>query len=1217
MADQIINVRICDRCDTESNWIKTDPILLNGEVAISSDKNNMHKVGNGFSKWSELSYAKAKIEKSDVEQLGVPTEEEMNSKVDKLNPTASGTVSFGRKANTNIGEKSVTLGTEATASGEYSIAVGMSSQATSDSSIAIGRENISSGDKSISIGTANKAIGDMSLALGTHNTASNEYATATGCWTTAAGIASTASGNAAVSNGWTSMSSGLITTSRGLAQHVFGSYNIPDTKVTDNELSEDYSLKGEYLVIVGNGDALSDDGKQSNAHTLDWGGNAWFSGDVYTGSDSGTNMDAGSEKLVTMSEVKDYVKGIALGDGSAVDTTEIEEKIATINDILETKMNMTNPTGSGSVSIGRKEDSTIGNRSIVLGSDTIASGKDSIAIGRKGKATGSYAASIGYNNTVSGDNAVAIGVNSTASSGNAVAIGSGSSATGWNSVAIGAQNNATNTSALSSGYCTEANGNFSFSTNYMTSASGGAQTVIGSLNIPDESPSDNSQKSKNLFIVGNGDIDDENPTRSNAHTVDWDGNGWFAGDVYVGSSSGINKDDGSKRLLPEDELFTEYKKTSNTVSLDLSKIDINTEDYYKISDATPLIDDFRKGFSITVYKVEENTEVTTTFNEGDSEIEEILLLTDDESTLLVSLVVAVCYSPNENFNSTGTYVLYAPNFFGGYVTSLAIPSYDFIVEEKAVIKEKYFSFLTGGTNNEDIYSDTISWIGIPSDVIIGDYYYRVPVEVKTPALSDFANGATFTASSIIDPSDQTSVTLEESNFSLYEEGGIKYISAGLFLLLLTDCTIEEQNYKAGLYSYAMKEARVTITIPGVELFKTGEKEVVDDTQIKEEYLPIFEPESTPDTLVWDGDTTGRTCVTIIDALDEEGNYVKMKHVHVSDVVLTKDEVSDKKVFYANSNDTEQSETCFTYDADDGNVSLALGFVAFCAPYDNYYDAGRYYPKKGIYFYYWNQNGEETYTASVTINGFTKFGQRKIKQAYLPEEREGINIFEDYSNTLSWNYDTRNRYCVGEKYYLISSDVPSLSSVQKGYSIDHSDWNMTITEDNITNDASNLYVDSSTSGVISLFSGKILIIRQKDVTYSDLVFEKRGIYFKYEITSGLHDAMKSLTLLDYEFDKNRKLKTSYVSNPIETTMYQATGDYLYKGSLIKITKSELFNSLNGIIYIVVEKSNGSCQLCAPINISMQNSSSSSEDYASVTVRLNDGTFKTYYTAEYSA
>jgi hypothetical protein len=50
-------------------------------------------------------------------------------------------------------------------------------------------------------------------------------------------------------------------------------------------------------------------------------------------------------------------------------------------------------------------------------------------------------------------------------------------------------------------------------------------------------------------IVGNGDAD---TNRKNIHTLDWDGNAWFSGDVYIGSTSGVNKDEGSKKLATEE-----------------------------------------------------------------------------------------------------------------------------------------------------------------------------------------------------------------------------------------------------------------------------------------------------------------------------------------------------------------------------------------------------------------------------------------------------------------------------------------------------------------------------------------------------------------------------------------------------------------------------------------------------------------------------------------
>lgn len=76
-----------------------------------------------------------------------------------------------------------------------------------------------------------------------------------------------------------------------------------------------------------------------------------------------------------------------------------------------------------------------------------------------------------------------------------------------------------------------------------TKASGEAQYVQGKFNI---------ENADCAHIVGNGHehIDEENPMlRSNAHTLDWNGNAWFAGDVYVGSTSGTNKDEGSVKLM--------------------------------------------------------------------------------------------------------------------------------------------------------------------------------------------------------------------------------------------------------------------------------------------------------------------------------------------------------------------------------------------------------------------------------------------------------------------------------------------------------------------------------------------------------------------------------------------------------------------------------------------------------------------------------------------
>lgn len=111
--------------------------------------------------------------------------------------------------------------------------------------------------------------------------ASGAWSHAEGLYTVASGSSSHAEGCDTTASGNNSHAEGIHTTANGYAQHVQGKYNIEDT---------------QNAHIVGNGDNNT---SRSNAHTLDWDGNAWFAGDVYVGSTSGTNKDAGSKKLAT------------------------------------------------------------------------------------------------------------------------------------------------------------------------------------------------------------------------------------------------------------------------------------------------------------------------------------------------------------------------------------------------------------------------------------------------------------------------------------------------------------------------------------------------------------------------------------------------------------------------------------------------------------------------------------------------------------------------------------------------------------------------------------------------------------------------------------------------------------------------------------------------------------------------------------------------------
>lgn len=95
----------------------------------------------------------------------------------------------------------------------------------------------------------------------------------------------------------------------------------------------------------------------------------------------------------------------------------------------------------------------------------------------------------------------------------------------------------------SEGNRTIANGMYSHAEGDNTIASSKYQHTQGRYNIEDTG-------NNYAHIVGNGTADN---ARSNAHTVDWNGNGWFQGDVYVGGLS--QKDAKVKKLLHAGSIY--------------------------------------------------------------------------------------------------------------------------------------------------------------------------------------------------------------------------------------------------------------------------------------------------------------------------------------------------------------------------------------------------------------------------------------------------------------------------------------------------------------------------------------------------------------------------------------------------------------------------------------------------------------------------------------
>ena len=176
------------------------------------------------------------------------------------------------------------IGYAANSEGYNTNAMGKSSHAEGNSTISSGKYSHAEGKGSKAGGyashaeTSGQALGHGSHAEGGNTKATGAYSHAEGSYTNATGLTSHAEGESCLAAGIGSHAEGIFAKAHGEAQHVQGRYNI-----------EDYNNK--YAHIVGNGTSvIGEDGKEirtlSNAHTLDWEGNAWFAGSVAIGDNS-------------------------------------------------------------------------------------------------------------------------------------------------------------------------------------------------------------------------------------------------------------------------------------------------------------------------------------------------------------------------------------------------------------------------------------------------------------------------------------------------------------------------------------------------------------------------------------------------------------------------------------------------------------------------------------------------------------------------------------------------------------------------------------------------------------------------------------------------------------------------------------------------------------------------------------------------------------------
>ena len=385
--------------------------------------------------------------------------------------------------------------TEAT--GLNSHAEGNSTVASGTRSHAEGEKTIASGHYSHSEGRETQAIGPAAHAEGRGTVASGQYSHVEGFETVASGDVSHAEGMRTVASGTRSHAEGNSTEAAGKDSHVQGRYNIIDTETDPTD-----DTYGKYAHIVGNG---TDKNNRSNAHTLDWSGNAWFAGTIKAAENIEAEGNISSDTI--------YATRSISADGS----------IYTSEDLHASSDIYANGNISADCDIFTNSDKKVATEIYVDKSYTIAGQKSDVTIGKKATAegystdaSGEYAHAEGSKTTASGKRSHAEGYESQALSNDAHAEGYKTTAGNTTSGGIGAH---------AEGASTQATANASHAEGRGTIASSSYQHAQGKYNIEDTSAT-------YAHIVGNGTSD---TARSNAHTLDWDGNAWFAGDVESGN----------------------------------------------------------------------------------------------------------------------------------------------------------------------------------------------------------------------------------------------------------------------------------------------------------------------------------------------------------------------------------------------------------------------------------------------------------------------------------------------------------------------------------------------------------------------------------------------------------------------------------------------------------------------------------------------------------
>ena len=230
---------------------------------------------------------------------------------------------------------------------------------------------------------------------------------------------------------------------------------------------------------------------------------------------------------------------------------------------LDLKASKNNPVFTGSISLGRKSNTTIGDRSTAIGVNVEANASNSHAEGYGSLASGAQGHAEGYN-TIAGNNAHSEGTHTEAT-------GPSSHAEGWSTKALTESAHAEGYGTIAAGARSHAAGAYNVADSYNSWPEWTANTnyVIGDKvkrTVSDTVSGYVCRVANNdstfdgvkwayqygvmnyVEIIGNGTGSN---SRSNARVLDWNGNERILGDLYVKCNSDST---GGKKVATVDDL---------------------------------------------------------------------------------------------------------------------------------------------------------------------------------------------------------------------------------------------------------------------------------------------------------------------------------------------------------------------------------------------------------------------------------------------------------------------------------------------------------------------------------------------------------------------------------------------------------------------------------------------------------------------------------------